>query len=113
MKFSWIKTFFNKLRGLPLFFKDENVSLWKKIVMGVSLLYIIIPIDLIPMLPFDDFIILFFIMDIFDEDLRYYARNNNHGDFNRNFSDKNIVDGVEFTVKDEDDKGGNDDGERN
>ncbi len=73
--------------------------------MGISALYIFIPIDLLPMLPFDDLIILFLLLNFFKKDLDLYWDSADGEETGKNFHGKNIVDGVDFTVTEDNEEG--------
>lgn len=90
--------------------KDPAVSKWKKTLVIVGLIYLILPFDLIPpMIPvfgfLDDFVLWAFILSYLKDELDKYWDSSPKGqDYASKFKKKNIIDNVEFTVEDEEEE---------
>lgn len=88
--------------------KDPAVSIWKKAVIVSGLVYLFLPVDLIP--PFipvfgflDDLVLWGFIISYLKDELDKYWSDGSDGEsYSDKFKGKNIVDNVDFTVEDED-----------
>lgn len=87
--------------------KDPAVSKWKKAIIVVGLIYLILPFDLIPpIVPvfgfLDDLILWAFIISYLKDELdKYWSEGKEGEDYSKKFKGKDIVDNVDFTVKDE------------
>ena len=108
MQFIGLRILLNRLRMIPYFLKDKTVPLRKKILVVLCAAYILIPIDFMPLFPFDDLILFIFIIWHLKDDLDEYWNGEKTVDLSKKFRDKNIVDGVEFTVEGEDDPSSDD-----
>lgn len=88
--------------------KDPSVSIWKKAIIVAGLIYLFLPIDLIP--PFvpvfgflDDLILWGFIISYLKDELDKYWNDGLDGEsYSGKFKGKNIVDDVDFTIKGDD-----------
>ena len=89
MNFIGLRVLFNRLKVIPHFLRDKTVPLRKKILVVACAIYILVPFDFVPVFPFDDLVLFLFVKGEKKEDL------------SKKFSDKDIVDGVEFTVEDD------------
>ncbi|HPF19122.1 MAG: DUF1232 domain-containing protein [Bacillota bacterium] len=87
--------------------KDPAVSVWKKVLIVAGLVYLFLPFDLIPpIIPvfgfFDDMILWGFIISYLKDELdRYWVDDRAGGAPADQFSGKNIVDNVDYTVEEE------------
>lgn len=106
MNFIGLRVLLNRLRVIPHFLRDKTVPLRKKILVVACAAYIILPFDLVPVFPFDDLILFLFVIIHLRDELDVYWKGEKKEDLSKKFSDKDIVDGVEFTV--EDDESGSD-----
>ena len=90
--------------------KDPSVSKWKKVLVVLGLIYLFMPFDLIPaVIPvfgfLDDFILWAFILSYLKDELdKHWDAGSKGQNYAAKFKGKNIVDNVEFTVKDEEEE---------
>jgi len=92
---------------LPRFFKDSDVSLSKKALIAIAAAYIIFPFDIIPdpilfLGWIDDLIIFLYAYTKLSDYLDKYIPKKNKKSRVVNFRNKNVVDGVEYDIKDKD-----------
>ena len=91
--------------------KDPAVSKWKKAIIIAGLIYLFLPLDLIPpIVPIfgflDDAILWGFIISYLKDELdKYWDDGSNPEKYSDQFNNKNIVENVDFTVKDDEQKG--------
>ena len=111
MHFIGLRILLNRLRAIPYFLKDKTVPLYKKILVILCAAYIVVPIDFVPLFPLDDLILFIFVVWHLKDYLDEYWKGEKTVDLSKKFRDKNIVDGVEFTVTGEDEKPEKDDSE--
>ena len=102
MQFIGMRVLLNRIRVIPFFLKDKTVPLRKKLLVIFSIAYIISPIDLVPIFPADDLILAIFCIWHLKDDLDVYWKGEKTVDLSKKYRDKDIVDGVEFTVKEND-----------
>ena len=98
MNFIGMRILMRRLRVIPYFMMDKTVPLRKKLLVAFGVIYLLIPIDLVPIFPLDDLILWIFIIWHLKDDLDSYWKGEKTVDLSKKFRDKNIVDGVEFTV---------------
>lgn len=98
MQFIGIRILMRRLKVIPFFLRDKTVPLRKKLLLIFGIIYLFIPIDLVPIFPLDDLILWIFIIWHLKDDLDSYWKGEKTVDLSKKFRDKNIVDGVEFTV---------------
>ena len=90
--------------------KDPSVSKWKKALVIVGLVYLFMPFDFIPaVIPvfgfLDDFILWAFIISYLKDELdKYWEAPPGSQNYASKFKGKDIVDNVEFTVKEEEEE---------
>lgn len=84
--------------------RDKTVVRWKKLVIIASIIYLFLPVDLIPpmLFPFgfiDDLILWILVTNIFSDTLDgYYNINKREDDFSKKFDADRTVKDVEFEV---------------
>jgi uncharacterized membrane protein YkvA (DUF1232 family) len=91
----------NRLRVIPHFLRDKTVPLRKKILVVACAAYILLPIDLVPVFPLDDLVLFLFVIIHLRDELDVYWKGEKKEDLSKKFRDKDIVDGVEFSVEDD------------
>jgi uncharacterized membrane protein YkvA (DUF1232 family) len=101
MQFLGLRILLNRIKVIPYFLRDKTVPKRKKALVIFGIVYVLLPINWIPPLFFSDEIILWiFIIWHLKDDLDIYWKGDKNEDLSKKFRDKNIVDGVEFTVVD-------------
>jgi len=110
MQFIGMRLILNRLRVIPYFLRDKTVPKRKKALVIFGIVYLFLPINWPPLTLFfaDDIILWVFIIWHLKDDLDIYWKGDKSADLSKKFRDKDIVDGVEFTVEDND-KNSNDD----
>lgn len=93
--------------------KDKTVPLRKKALIVFGLIYLFLPVDLIPpvLFPFgflDDLVLWVYIIWHLKDELDTYWMGEKEADLSGKFRDKNLVEGVGFNVENEESKKGGD-----
>jgi len=98
-----------RLKNIGNLMKDRSVALWKKALVVFAIIYLLLPMDLIPpLIPvfgfLDDFLLWCFVLYLLWDELGKYAGTQTPPKSvkKKKFHGKNVVDGVEFEVKIED-----------
>ena len=99
MQFIGLRILLNRIRVIPALLKDKTVSKLKKFLVIAGIIYLFIPIDLIPFVPLDDFLLWLFILLYLRNELDKYWSRDPKADLSKKFHDRNLVEGVEFTVE--------------
>lgn len=100
--FTW--TFIRgRLRAIVSMMKDKTVPLRKKALVVFGLIYLLLPVDLIPpvLFPFgflDDLVLWIWIIWHLKDTLDQYWLGEKTVDYSKEFKHKNIIEGVDFTV---------------
>lgn len=86
--------------------KDKSVSIWKKMLVILGIVYVVFPLDIFPFPTFplsvlDDVFVWIFIIFALRHTLDTYWFGGKVVDFSKKYNDKNVVEGVEFNVEDE------------
>ncbi|MBR0139181.1 MAG: DUF1232 domain-containing protein [Firmicutes bacterium] len=94
-----------RLRAIPRFLKDKRVSFGKKALVVFGLVYLFLPVDLIPpVIPvfgiLDDLVLWIFILHYLKDELDACEPAGGGSQKPAGYSDKDIID-VEYTVKEE------------
>ncbi|HWQ78244.1 MAG TPA: DUF1232 domain-containing protein [Anaerovoracaceae bacterium] len=110
MQFIFFQVLIKRIKAIRYFLKDKSVPLRRKIIIAAGILYLLMPIDLIPEPIFifgivDDIILWTFIIWYFKSELDRYWIDTDPVRSREKFRDKNIIDDVNFEVKTEQDKG--------
>ena len=108
MQFISFRMILKRIKAVPFFLKDKTVPLRKKILVVFGIVYLFLPIDLIPpiLFPFgfiDDLILWIYILWHLKDELDSYWDGEKAEDLSKKFRGKNIVEGVEFDVEDDND----------
>ncbi|WP_130861028.1 YkvA family protein [Bacilliculturomica massiliensis] len=112
MQFISLAVLGKRIKAIKYMMKDKNVSFWKKALVVLGLIYLILPVDLIPpIIPvfgfLDDLILWLFILYYLRDELDKYWTGEDAGkrdrDLKKKYRGKNIVDGVEYEVREEED----------
>lgn len=102
-----------RLKHIKNLLKDKEVAFWKKALVVFAIFYLFLPLDLIPpLIPvfgfLDDGILWIGVLYLVWDELGKYGETKDvsKSEKKKNFRGKNMVDGVEFEVKiDEDPEG--------
>lgn len=106
MQFVFFQVLMKRIKAIKHFMKDKGVPLHKKIIIVAGILYLLSPIDLIPepILIFgvvDDIVLWTFIIWYLKDELDKYWTETDEVKPAAKFRDKNIIEDVNFEVKDE------------
>lgn len=102
MHFLGLRMIFKRIVAIKFLLKDPLVPKRKKILVVFGLIYLFVPIDIVPIIVFpfgitDDLILWCFILWYLKDELDSYW-NNEEEDLSGNFEKKNIVEGVNYSV---------------
>ena len=106
MQFIFFQVLMKRLKAIRYFMKDKSVPLRKKVIIVAGILYLLSPIDLVPepILIFgvlDDIVLWTFIIWYLKSELDHYWIDTDPVKSKEKFRGKNIIDDVNFEVKDE------------
>jgi len=106
MQFIFFQVLLKRIKAIRYFMKDKGVPLRKKIIIVLGALYLLMPIDLIPepILIFgvvDDIVLWTFIIWYLKSELDHYWIETDQVKPAEKFRGKNIIDDVNFEVKEE------------
>lgn len=95
----WILTY---LGGFRLLLKDKDIPFYKKVLVVLTAIYVISPIEMVPdfILPIgyiDDIILVTFIIFLLKDDIKRYIKPKS---YSKKYKGKEIIDDVEYTVED-------------
>lgn len=102
-----------RFMALRFMMKDKSVPIWKKLLVVLAVIYVISPIDIIPIAVFpfawlDDFVLWIWLLWFLRDELDKYWYGEKVVDLSRKFYGKDIVEGVEYEVKSTEDRADND-----
>ena len=94
-----------RIRAVPLLLRDKTVPLWKRALVIAAIVYLFLPIDLIPpVIPvlgfLDDVIIWALLLRYLGEDLDSYNIHDPRSNSSEKYRDKNVID-VSYDVNKE------------
>lgn len=106
MQFIFFQVLMKRIKAIRYFLKDKSVPLRRKIIIAAGIVYLFVPIDLIPEPIFflgvvDDIILWTFIIWYFKSELDSYWIDTDPIRSREKFRGKNIIDDVNFEVKTE------------
>ena len=109
MQFISFRVLSRRIKAISSMMKDKTVPKRKKLLIVLGIIYLFLPIDLIPpvLFPFgflDDLVLWIWIIWHLKDTLDQYWVGEKEVDLSRDFKNKDIVDGVEFTVDQEDEE---------
>ena len=98
-----------RIKAISAMMRDKTVPKRKKLLVIGGIIYLFLPIDLIPpiLFPFgfiDDLVLWLWIIWHLKDTLDQYWVGEKEVDLSKDFKDKDIVEGVEFTVEQEEEK---------
>lgn len=96
---------FKRIKAIRFMLKDKEVHLWKKALIVVGLIYLFLPVDLIPPVLFpiawmDDLILWIWILWVLRKTLDKYWMGSTE-DFSNKYKGKEVIDSVEYEVKED------------
>ncbi len=73
----FLRKTWRRIKAIPLFMKDKRVALWKKLLIVLGIVYLVLPMDLIPpIIPvfgfMDDFILWLYLLYYLRDQLDKY-----------------------------------------
>lgn len=106
MRFFSLRVLGNRIKAIKSMMKDKSVSIWKKMLVILGIVYVVFPLDIFPFPTFplsflDDVFVWIFIIFALRHTLDTYWFGGKVVDFSKKYNDKNVVEGVEFNVEDE------------
>ena len=109
MQFISFRVLSRRIKAISSIMKDKTVPKRKKLLIVLGIIYLFLPIDLIPpvLFPFgflDDLVLWIWIIWHLKDTLDQYWVGEKEVDLSRDFKNKDIVEGVEFTVDQEDEE---------
>lgn len=101
-----LRVILKRIGALFYLLKDKTVPLRKKVLVIFGIVYLFMPVDLIPpiLFPFaivDDMIIWVYILWHLADELDTYWVGEKKEDLSKKFRDKTFVEGVEFDIEDD------------
>ena len=109
MQFISFRVLSRRIKAISSMMKDKTVPKRKKLLIVLGIIYLFLPIDLIPpvLFPFgflDDLVLWIWIIWHLKDTLDQYWVGEKEVDLSRDFKNKDIVEVVEFTVDQEDEE---------
>lgn len=106
MPFISFRVIIKRIQAIKFMLKDPNVKKRKKLLVILGLVYLAMPIDLIPAVIFpigfiDDIVLWLWILYHLRETLDTYWLGEKTVDLSKEYKGKTIIDDVEFEVKEE------------
>lgn len=106
MQFISFRVILSRIKAIRYMLADKTVPKRKKLLVIAGLIYLFLPVDLIPPVLFpvgflDDMVLWAWILFHLKDTLDTYWVGEKEEDFSKDFSGKDLVEGVEFTVEDE------------
>ena len=104
MNFISYRVILSRIKAIKSMMTDKTVPRRKKLLIVAGLIYLFLPVDLIPPVlgPFgfiDDAVLWLWILWNLKDTLDTYWVGEKTRDFSKDFSGKDLVEGVEFTVE--------------
>ena len=109
MQFISFRVLFRRIKAISSMMKDKTVPKRKKLLVVLGIIYLFLPVDLIPpvLFPFgfiDDIVLWVWIIWHLKDTLDQYWDGEKEVDLSKDFKNKDMVEGVEFTVDQEEEK---------
>lgn len=109
MQFISFRVLAGRIKAISSMMADKTVPKRKKVLVILGIVYLFLPVDLIPpvLFPFgflDDLVLWIWILWTLKDTLDNYWVGEKEQDFSGNYSKKDIIEGVDFTVEQEDKK---------
>ena len=108
MQFFGIQVIFKRIKSIRFMMSDKAVPKRKKLIIILGIVYLFLPIDLIPpiLIPIgflDDIVLWIFILWYLRKELDQYWMGKDSKDYSKKYRGKTILDDVEYTVDKKDD----------
>lgn len=105
MQFISYRVILGRLKAIKAMMADKTVPKRKKLLVILGIVYLVLPVDIIPpvLFPFgflDDLVLWIWIIWHLKDTLDGYWVGEKVDDFSKKYSGKDLVEGVEFTVDD-------------
>lgn len=106
MQFVSFRVILSRIKAIKTMMADKTVPKRKKLLVIIGVVYLLMPVDILPVVlgPFalvDDLILWAWILWNLKDTLDAYWIGEKVNDFSKDFSGKNMVEGVEFKVDEE------------
>ena len=106
MQFISFRVLGSRIKAIGSMMADKTVPKRKKLLVVLGIIYLFLPVDLIPpvLFPFgflDDLVLWIWILWTLKDTLDNYWVGEKEEDFSGNFRKEDIIEGVEFTVDQE------------
>jgi len=104
MHFISFRVILNRIKAIKFMMKDKSVSKRKKALIIVGIIYLFLPIDLIPPILFpiawiDDLILWLVILWYLRSELDKYWLGEKEVDLSKKYRGKDVIDDVDYEVK--------------
>ncbi|MBQ9931180.1 MAG: DUF1232 domain-containing protein [Firmicutes bacterium] len=109
MQFLFFRVLFKRIKAIVPFMKDKKVPLRKKLLIVIGVVYLLMPVDLIPIIIpvfgfLDDIILWAFIILYLKDELDRYWVGETPVDISKDFKDKTIIQNVRYEERNHDQK---------
>lgn len=106
MQYFGLRVLLKRIKAIWFMLKDKSVLKRKKAIIIAGIIYVIMPVDLIPIaiLPvswLDDVLLWLFILWYLRHELDKYWLGEKPVDFSKKYHGKNVVDDVKYEVEDD------------
>ena len=106
MQYISFRMILGRIKAIKAMMKDKTVPKRKKLLIVLGLVYLVMPLDLAPVVlgpvaAVDDLVLWLWILWNLKDTLDAYWIGEKVDDFSKDFSGKNLVEGVEFKVDEE------------
>ena len=103
MQFLSFRFIINRIKAIASMMKDKTVPKRKKVLVIFGIIYLLLPVDLIPVFIFpfsfvDDIVLWLWIISHLSDTLDQYWNGEKTVDYSKDFSSENLVEGVTFEV---------------
>ena len=103
MQFFSFRFILNRIKAIRSMMRDKTVPRRKKALVVFGLIYLVLPVDLIPPVLFpigflDELVLWIWIIWHLKDTLDQYWFGEKETDYSTDFKDKDLVEGVEYTV---------------
>ena len=107
MQFISLRVILKRIKAVFYLLKDKTVPMRKKALVIFGIVYLFLPVDLIPpiIFPFgflDDLVLWIYILWTLKDELDSYWMGEKSEDLSEKFSGKTMVEGVEYDVEEDD-----------
>lgn len=109
MQYFGFRVLFKRIKAIRFMMKDKSVPKRKKAIIIAGIIYIFLPVDLIPPILFpiawvDDLILWLIILWYLRHELDKYWIGGKPVDYSKKYRRKTMVDDVKYEVRNDDDK---------